>query len=79
MIEGLERDRFAFYVKIHHALVEAVNGVSALLSNLSSRSRVRTANPLWSQPLADHDNDDLTAGLNSSGLAEVFGLDSFSG
>ena len=33
LIEGLERDRFAFYVKIHHALVEAVNGVSALLSN----------------------------------------------
>jgi WS/DGAT/MGAT family acyltransferase len=70
LIEGLERDRFAFYVKIHHALVEAVNGVSALLSNLSSRSRVRTANPLWSQPLTDHDNDDLTAGLNSSDLAE---------
>ncbi len=72
LIEGLERDRFAFYVKIHHALVEAVNGISALLSTLSASSRTRTAIPLWSQPLADHDDDDLTAGFGSASWSESF-------
>ncbi|MEP4148521.1 MAG: wax ester/triacylglycerol synthase family O-acyltransferase [Halioglobus sp.] len=69
LIEGLDRDRFAFYIKIHHALVEAVNGVSALLSTLSASSRTRGLAPLWSQPLADHDHDDLTSGLSSASLS----------
>ena len=70
LIEGLERDRFAFYIKIHHAMVEAVNGVSALLSTLSPKPGERGAMPLWSQPLADHDNEDLTSGLGAPKLSD---------
>ena len=51
LIEGLERDRFAFYVKVHHALIDNVNGIPLLLSLLSGSVRSRNMRPLWAQPL----------------------------
>lgn len=51
LIEGLERNRFAFYVKIHHALVDNVNGIPMVLSALSGSARRRNMAPLWTQPL----------------------------
>lgn len=71
LIEGLERDRFAFYVKIHHALVESVNGVPAVLASLSASSRARDFQPIWAQPLAgDPDAGDLTEDFAWPGLAQ---------
>jgi len=65
LIEGLERKRFAFYVKIHHALVESVNGVPAVLSALSHSARARNVEPIWAQPLARNGSgEDLAGGLN---------------
>lgn len=51
LIEGLERDRFAFYVKVHHALVDSVNGLPMLMSMLSAQPDQREMPPLWSRPL----------------------------
>jgi WS/DGAT/MGAT family acyltransferase len=71
LIEGLERGRFAFYVKIHHAMVDSVNGVPAVLASLSSSSRSRSAQPIWAQSLArDTGGEDLTGGLEWPGLEQ---------
>ena len=51
LIEGLERDRFAFYVKVHHALVDNVNGIPMLLAMLSGDARERNMAPLWANSL----------------------------
>lgn len=59
LIEGLERDRFAFYVKVHHALVDNVNGIPMLLAALSDSARQRNMLPLWARPLhAPQQSDD---------------------
>ncbi|MEH6585996.1 MAG: wax ester/triacylglycerol synthase family O-acyltransferase [Halioglobus sp.] len=73
LIEGLERDRFAFYIKIHHALVEAVNGVSALLSTLSASARTRNAKPLWAQSLVEDVQAEHSSSLALPGFAESLG------
>ena len=51
LIEGLERDRFAFYVKVHHALVDNVNGIPMLLSMLTDNAQTRDMPPLWEKTL----------------------------
>jgi WS/DGAT/MGAT family acyltransferase len=51
LIEGLEKDRFALYVKVHHAMVDNVNGIPMLLAMLSASARKKNMPPLWSQPL----------------------------
>ena len=51
LIEGLQRDRFAFYIKVHHALVDNVNGVPMVMAALSDSVRDRKMPPLWARPL----------------------------
>ena len=58
LIEGLERDRFAFYVKIHHALVSFLDSVPTILSMLADSARQRNMPPLWAQPLPGAALDD---------------------
>ncbi|WP_188109625.1 wax ester/triacylglycerol synthase family O-acyltransferase [Pseudohalioglobus sediminis] len=71
LIEGLERDRFALYIKMHHALVEGVNGVPALLATLSHSARSRSVEPLWAQPPVNRDqHEDIAENLQWPGLAE---------
>ncbi len=71
LIEGLERDRFALYLKVHHAMVGGVNGVPVLLSTLADSARTRRITPLWSQPLKPGDDQqDLTDSLQWPGLGE---------
>jgi WS/DGAT/MGAT family acyltransferase len=59
LIEGLERDRFAFYVKVHHALVDSVNGIPMLVSTLSDSAAKRGMPPLWARPIhaGEHEDD----------------------
>lgn len=52
LIEGLERKRFAFYLKIHHALVDNVTGVPVFLSNLSPDRKTRNMPPPWTSPMS---------------------------
>ena len=66
LIEGLERDRFAFYVKVHHALIDSVNGIPMMLSMLSSSVRSRNMRPLWAQPLRGSQWDEPAAAGESS-------------
>ena len=70
LIEGLERNRFAFYIKIHHALVDAVNGVPVLLATLASSARSRKAKALWSQPIAAVSNGDIVDDLGVPDLGQ---------
>jgi WS/DGAT/MGAT family acyltransferase len=51
LIEGLERDRFAFYLKLHHALVDNINAVPLLLQGLSAGARSKGTAAPWTRPL----------------------------
>jgi diacylglycerol O-acyltransferase len=47
LIEGLERERFAIYLKIHQAVVNDVSAVPLFLSMLSNSASKRDMQPLW--------------------------------
>jgi diacylglycerol O-acyltransferase / wax synthase len=47
LIEGLERNRFGFYLKIHHALIDGVGGARRLQQMLSTDPADDTLRPLW--------------------------------
>lgn len=70
LIEGLERNRFAFYVKIHHALIDAVNGVPVLLASLATSARSAKARALWSQPIVAASDGDLVDDLGIPALGQ---------
>jgi len=48
VIEGLERGRFAFYTKMHHALVDGVGGMRMIQRAMSSSPRDTDFEPPWS-------------------------------
>jgi diacylglycerol O-acyltransferase len=54
VIEGLERNRFAFYLKVHHALVDNISGLPLFMTMLSSSSKHRNMPPVWSLEDNDH-------------------------
>lgn len=47
LIEGVEGDRFAFYFKIHHAMMDGVTGIRHLQKTLSTDPDVRDMAPFW--------------------------------
>ncbi len=47
VIEGLDEDRFAIYLKIHHSLVDGVSGMRMMLRALSSDPDDRETRPFW--------------------------------
>ncbi len=47
MIDGLPGGRFAFYVKIHHALVDGVTGMQMIADALSTDPNLRGARPFF--------------------------------
>ena len=48
LIEGLENNRFALYVKVHHSLVDGVGGMRMLTKMLSFDPAARDLPPPWS-------------------------------
>ncbi|MGH2951837.1 MAG: WS/DGAT/MGAT family O-acyltransferase [Solirubrobacterales bacterium] len=47
LIEGLEGDRFAIYLKMHHSLIDGVSGMRLMLRTLSSDPDKRGTPPFW--------------------------------
>ncbi|SFF51175.1 acyltransferase, WS/DGAT/MGAT [Fontimonas thermophila] len=47
IIEGLENNRFALYMKMHHALVDGIGGMRMLQRMLSPDPQARTLPPPW--------------------------------
>ena len=67
LIEGLDGNRFAFYVKIHHSIVDNVNGIPMFLSMLSESAKAQDMPPLWARPLPHGKNeaeDDSDTGIS---------------
>jgi WS/DGAT/MGAT family acyltransferase len=58
LIEGLEGDRFAFYIKVHHALIDNVNGIPMVLSWLSASAKQRNMPPLWARSMHSDEGGD---------------------
>ena len=68
LIEGLERNRFGLYLKIHHALVGNINALPLVFSMLSGSARSRNMAPLWACPLPGAPGDVATG--QESGVLE---------
>ncbi|MCE5288129.1 MAG: wax ester/triacylglycerol synthase family O-acyltransferase [Nocardiaceae bacterium] len=49
LIDGLMGDRFAIYIKLHHALVDGVGGVSIVKRGLSETPGDNKTVPFWAQ------------------------------
>jgi WS/DGAT/MGAT family acyltransferase len=47
LIEGLDERRFAFYFKVHHALMDGIGGTRRLRRMLSTDPADREVRPLW--------------------------------
>jgi len=47
IIEGLENNRFALYVKMHHALIDGISGVRLMQRVLSNDPEARNMRPPW--------------------------------
>lgn len=47
LIEGLEGDRFAVYLKMHHSLIDGISGMRLMLRTLSTDPDVRGTPPFW--------------------------------
>jgi len=56
LIEGLEGNRFAIYLKIHHSLVDGVSGMRLILRALSSDPADRDTPPFWTVGPAGRSN-----------------------
>ena len=65
LIEGLERNRFAFYLKIHHALVGGVTAIPLMMEQLAKNSRQRAVQPIWTQPIPAPEDPKLGVDLDA--------------
>lgn len=50
VIEGLENRRFAFYMKIHHSLIDGVSGMRLIMRGFSTDPLERGMAPFWTVP-----------------------------
>ncbi len=47
MIEGLEKNRFALYMKMHHSLIDGVSGIRMMMRTLSTDPEERSMGAFW--------------------------------
>lgn len=59
LIEGLENNRFAIYLKAHHALVDSVRGMRLLFGALTEDAADRQQPPFWSIEKPQDDTPDV--------------------
>ena len=63
LIDGLDAGRFAFYIKVHHAVIDGVAGFQMITDALSADSQQRSMPPFYGDR-----RDESTAPAPSSGL-----------
>lgn len=54
VIEGLHENRFAIYIKIHHALSDGIKGARMICASLRDKASAQLAPPWELQPVAPH-------------------------
>ncbi len=78
LIEGVEGNRGALYIKIHHALADGVSGARMLQRALSTEPDMRGVTPFWAltQPRGKKPDEtgELLAGLGSLAREQVTAL-----
>jgi diacylglycerol O-acyltransferase len=57
LIEGMARRRYAFYLKVHHALIGDVNLLEIFMASLSTTSWQQDVRPIWTLPLPSKQGD----------------------
>ncbi|EED34135.1 hypothetical protein NOR51B_72 [Luminiphilus syltensis NOR5-1B] len=60
IIEGLENNRFAVYLKMHHSIVDGIAGVRMLQRSMSSDPDDTSSPALWSAPIPEELFEDKT-------------------
>ena len=81
LIEGIDDQRFALYIKLHHAYADGITMSAILAKSLSQSSRARKVAPIWSalpnRRRRRKDEDALLRrmlGLSGNYLRSVLGL-----
>ena len=74
LIEGLEGDRFALFIKMHHSLIDGVSGMKLLQRAMSpDREKSRKLPPFWAaglpRPTRAHDDNPLPTVANAAAMA----------
>jgi diacylglycerol O-acyltransferase len=55
LIEGLEGDRFAIYIKMHHSLIDGISGMKMLVRSMAGSAEAsRKLPPFWSMGIPAH-------------------------
>jgi hypothetical protein len=74
IIEGLEGDRFALFIKMHHSLIDGVSGMKLLQRAMSpDREKSRKLPPFWAsglpRPTRARDDNPLPTVANAAAMA----------
>ena len=74
LIEGLEGDRFALFIKMHHSLIDGVSGMKLLQRAMSpDREASRKLPPFWAsglpRPRRSRDDNPLPTVANAAAMA----------
>lgn len=64
LIEGIEGNRFALFVQVHHALVDGVGAINKAMRAFSTDPNERTA-PVWAIPTTKHNRKKSAQGIRS--------------
>lgn len=72
IIEGLENDRFAIYLKVHHSLIDNISAVPVFCQMLSHSPRTRHMPPIWALPSESAPAEEAVSG-NDDTVAELVG------
>jgi len=76
LIEGLEHNRFAIYFKVHHSLVDGVNGAKMIQRTLNSGPNSDEVLAFWSQGYSSQPlgKSDLPSSTENAGLGLIEGV-----